>query len=811
MTCRTAHRVPGVALAALLSGSLAMLPGKTVAATTAAAERPAVETEALPLTGAAYRIADAAYQAYARRDYATAIANAKEAIRLRPDVARLKTLLQQSEYAARQAAAGRSPDAAVAGSPATYRRRRITSGTPPGLRATGAPATTTAAAASNPASSAARDPARDLATQAFTAIREERLNDALALFGQALAITPGDHEMIAQRDNVRRLLARAPAAAAYKAMGENDPVTGQREIAKAIEFAPDVAAYRLLLIDALERQGLYAQAEAAATATMALDDEDVVPVVLRGYLRQKQHNRAGAREDYATALKSDTLSEDDARSLRLFVSDAALSDGNDAAAITTLAPLSATDADAVWRRKLIAMVAGTSDIKSVKGLARPPLQAPVLDCRLTPYGTVCTVRPAAAASNEMAQAVYRALAKKDTATAVRLARELATAQPANDNYQRVLVLALRRDGRIEEAEKINADLPPVPMLDAAYLASIGKAPDVALQTFQQIDAAGKLPARSLQDAGFAAVNAHDNVAANGYFRRTVDAAAAGDLTLTPQQLFETRRAVAETGRGQFGGYVSQSLVSQDVLQANASSDPPGTHLASQTLSQIGAEGYWRPPALDHGSNYVDVYARVTGYLVNTNADIANGTRSMQGTIGIRWKPLQDYFLVLALERNFKLNGYGDHSWLARVAFSDSFGGDLRVDVPSWNYGQVYAEAGHFDYSHSFYFVSETQLGRSFRLPDDWSKNTVVTPHVVLAADYVQSFAPLNGTGSASTLTALSKPNAIGAGVGVNWRRWLREDYYNAPRSYIDLSLQYRWRIAGDTRAGGLFFRTVYNY
>lgn len=797
MTCRAAHRVPGVALAALLSGSLAILPGITAAATAAAAERPAVETEALPplpLTGAAYRIADAAYQAYARRDYAAAIANAKEAIRLRPDVARLKTLLQQSEYAAQRAAAGKSPDTAVSGSPAVSRRRRSTSAKPPGMPAT-------AAAASNPAPNAARDPARDLATQGFTAIREERLTDALALFEQVLAIAPGDHEMIAQRDNVRRLLARAPAAAAYKAMGENDAVTGQREIAKAIEFAPDVAAYRLLLIDALERQGLYAQAEAAATAAMALDDEDVVPVVLRGYLRQKQRNHAGAREDYATALKNDTLSEDDARSLRLFVSDAALSDGDDAAAVATLAPLPATDADAVWRRKLI---------KSANGLARPPLQAPVLDCRLTPYGTVCTVRPAEAASNEMAQAVYRALAKKDTATAVTLARELATAQPANDNYQRILVLALRRDGRIEEAEKINAGLRPVPMLDAAYLASIGKAPDVALQTFQQIDAAGKLPARSLQDAGFAAVNAHDNPAANGYFRRTVDAAAAGDLSLTPQQLFETRRAVAETGRGQFGGYVSQSMVSQDIRQPNAFPDP-GTHLASQTVSQVGAEGYWRPPALDHGSNYVDVYARVTGYLLNTNADSATGAESLQGTVGIRWKPLQDYFLILALERNIKLNGFGDSSWLARVAFSDSFGGDMRMDVPSWNYGQVYAEAGHFDYSHSFYFVSETQLGRSFRLPDDWSKNTVVTPHAVLAADYVQSFAPLNGTGSASTLTALSKPNAIGAGVGVNWRRWLREDYYNAPRSYIDLSLQYRWRIAGDTRAGGLFFRTVYNY
>lgn len=53
----------------------------------------AQEDNELPLTGPAYQIATDAYEAFARGDYAAATAKAREAIRQRPDVARLKRLL----------------------------------------------------------------------------------------------------------------------------------------------------------------------------------------------------------------------------------------------------------------------------------------------------------------------------------------------------------------------------------------------------------------------------------------------------------------------------------------------------------------------------------------------------------------------------------------------------------------------------------------------------------------------------------------------------------------------------------------------
>jgi adsorption protein A len=57
----------------------------------------AAEETDVPLSGPAYEMADAAYKSYAKGDYAKAAEQAREAVRLRPDIARLKQLLVQAE------------------------------------------------------------------------------------------------------------------------------------------------------------------------------------------------------------------------------------------------------------------------------------------------------------------------------------------------------------------------------------------------------------------------------------------------------------------------------------------------------------------------------------------------------------------------------------------------------------------------------------------------------------------------------------------------------------------------------------------
>ena len=70
------------------------------------------------------------------------------------------------------------------------------------------------------------------------------------------------------------------------------------------------------------------------------------------------------------------------------------------------------------------------------------------------------------------------------------------------------------------------------------------------------------------------------------------------------------------------------------------------------------------------------------------------------------------------------------------------------------------------------------------------------PHLTLGADYDS--------------TALEK-TGVGLGPGISARYWFREDQYNAPRSYVDLLVQYRLRLSGADRAKGLFVTTTLSY
>ncbi|HMC48497.1 MAG TPA: hypothetical protein VKJ77_24480, partial [Caballeronia sp.] len=54
----------------------------------------------LPLSGAAYRVAQEGYASFARHDYETSAAQAREAIRQRPEVVSLRLLLANSLAAA---------------------------------------------------------------------------------------------------------------------------------------------------------------------------------------------------------------------------------------------------------------------------------------------------------------------------------------------------------------------------------------------------------------------------------------------------------------------------------------------------------------------------------------------------------------------------------------------------------------------------------------------------------------------------------------------------------------------------------------
>ncbi len=634
---------------------------------------------ALPLTGPPLVLAEEAYKAFARGDYAIAQEKATEAFRQRPDAVQLQALIRKAEAAQRPAAVRATPQ------PRPPRARSATATAP-------VPKPAFIAPAPDPAYTAAADAykAYDRAAYAAAAVSaheavrlaplnrdyrlllvnallaDGRLPEADQALTAAIAEAGDDGRLAAQQQPLRRRMQDAQAfalgSAAYSDFERKDFAGAASHAAQALQLVPDNRDYRALLVSALYRDGQYPEAEQQASIAIDRAPEPALHIQ-RGLIRQRMGQADAAREDFEAALRTNKL-------------------------------------------------AAATEIGLLLDLGRKP-----------------------EARQRFAQA--------------------------------------QADG----------SLAGLPGADLAYLAVRVGDDEQALETFNRADAAGTLRNAAWRDAAFAAVRTGADAQAIGYFKRAIDDANAGKLDLTPQQVFETRRAVAEVSR-EFGAIASLSYRGG----VSGSGLPPGT--ATDSL-QAGAEAYWRPWGFRNG-RYTEVFARGFETLYSKGGG-ATGSKTLQTAVGIRHKPLTDVNLVASISRVFAPSG-GRDDWLAQLGYSGGAGGDLRVDVPSWWTSRVSAEVGHYLSAGQSYALAQADLGRSIRVGE--SGKWVLFPHLSLAADYNSA--------------ALSRSSA-GVGPGIAARYWFRGDVHNAPRSYLDVSLQYRWRVGGAPRAGGVFLITTLSY
>jgi tetratricopeptide (TPR) repeat protein len=344
------------------------------------------------------------------------------------------------------------------------------------------------------------------------------------------------------------------------------------------------------------------------------------------------------------------------------------------------------------------------------------------------------------------------------------------------------------DRRIEADQALsdaiaNGQLAGLQDLDIAYLATRVGNDELADQRFARAQASGRLKNTSLIDAAYAAKRLFRNDRAQELLKAAIDAEAVGALRLDPQYLFGLRRENSELSRV-VGAYSSLSYGAVGVM--------PGSPLvlpsAGGNVLQAGSEIYLRPPGIGYRNGaIVDFFARSFTTLQDETGGPA-GVSTMQGAIGARWKPFGSYNLVLEASRLFPIGEFGRHDTLLRAAFSDGGGTDLRVDSASWWMWQIYGELGRYLENPQTVASFEARAGRSFLIPGIGSR-TVVTPFLSITGSYDK---------------LLATPEALGAGPGLNIRQWFREDKYTAPMSYIDINLQYRFKIGGDDRAEGLF-------
>lgn len=709
--------------------------------------------------------------------------------------------------------------------------------------------------------------------------RLEEADQAVSAATMQLGDTP---RLLVQRNNIAQRRAQAPGAAAFAALARRDTASAVANARSAIRLAPNDLAYRQLLVQALLQREQLAEAEAASTEAMAIDAADPFPQVLRAYARQRLGRSQDATADFNQALAQPHLSVSVRRQIRLIAADAAMAAGKPQQALTLLGDISSETNgladEAVDRRRLVATAEMAQPTTPRPATTASSFAVPVLDCSRMDGPQRCAVLANVAADPvelgfAAATLAYKAFDEGRFLAAVDDAKRAVQLSPTDRDHQRLLVNALSRAGRYQEADAAatvllvantrdvsvlaqrgalrqklgwfelaqkdweaallfsaqgpsatdvstaglsavaeigllielgrtsearqrfdaalatgsTGEFAGVADIDMAYLAARVGNDHQALAAFDRADAAGKLPNTAYQDAAYSALRSRRDEQAAAYFKRTIDDVGALTLDMEPQLLFATRRAVADVTRP--GGVIAS------MSYRGAASDLSATPVASADSLQVGVEGYWRPWGHQNG-RYVELFARAFQTLHNKNG--ATGSETLQTAIGTRFKPFTEQNLVGSFSRVFFPNR-GRSDWLAQLGYSLDIGTELRVDVASWWTTRISAEMGYFFNAQQNYALAEFQAGRSHRIGDGNAKNSgrwVVFSHLSLSAGY---------DGAATEKTA------VGMGPGVTIRRWFREDTHNAPRSYIDWTVQYRVPVGGAERSKGLFVGVTLSY
>jgi tetratricopeptide (TPR) repeat protein len=260
--------------------------------------------EELPLTGSAYESASQAYEAFSRGDYAAAVTKARDAIRQRPDVNRLRRLLVE----------------ALAASGDLEEADRTASGF-------------VEAGIQDPELVQQRDRVR------------ERISQRAIAAGR-----PGQQQTISDPSF-------QAADRAYKAYARKDYATAIEQARKAVELDPDRRDYRLLLINTLSAGKRPEEAERVATAALADHPGDGEILAQRGYIRVTLRRHAAAADDFAAALQARRSPVRNTRALRLALADASLTAKQPQRALDALKGLRGERSYAVAARAGFALLA----------------------------------------------------------------------------------------------------------------------------------------------------------------------------------------------------------------------------------------------------------------------------------------------------------------------------------------------------------------------------------------------------------------------------------------------------------------------
>jgi cellulose synthase operon protein C len=322
--------------------------------------------------------------------------------------------------------------------------------------------------------------------------------------------------------------------------------------------------------------------------------------------------------------------------------------------------------------------------------------------------------------------------------------------------------------------------------ELAYLA-LARKDDAAAERWFRVALEGRGPGASrgslYADAGYTAMRRADNDTAVALLSRAVDewhAAPPGQKPFDEQSLYGMRRSVDSLSR-MFGATFSVGHGSV----ASGSTLAPG----ALGVLQAGAEVFFRPPGIGYRDGRIfEIYANGFQALDAEERDFPTGSESRVAGVGLRYKPLRDHNVILALEYRAAIGDRaGEDDWLLRAGWSASRGTDWEPVRASWFTWQAYTETVYFTRAERWVQPFEARAGYSWKLSP--SPATVLTPFVGIGGEFDD---------------ALSEKWAAGIGPGIAVRHWFRDKRHRAYASYVDFSLQYRFRVSEAQRGEGWF-------
>jgi len=202
-----------------------------------------------------------------------------------------------------------------------------------------------------------------------------------------------------------------------------------------------------------------------------------------------------------------------------------------------------------------------------------------------------------------------------------------------------------------------------------------------------------------------------------------------------------------------------------------------------TQSQAGLEVSYQPEKIGfNNGRKTQIYGRLLSGMEMDQVDL--NPDSYQAGIGLRFKPYANHNLVLSAERLIKVGDFARNDWMLRAGYSRDHGTDYREDKKSWWSYSLYLDAAIIDpLSPDIFLTAQAISGFNIAI----SQGLILQPRLTGLTTWQKD--------------SFQQASLMEAGPGLNLKYYFNDTIYEAYRSHLDLTVEYRLKIFGNSIGG----------